>query len=372
MSRSMTGRNPRPTRRSSSTTSTFTMWRETTMATCRCGSTKVWPSTTALSRSSGTRLSSACPSPSMFSGCGTIPGFPSPSCSRGSEFEGVQRERSPGCLLCRVLGAHPLPPRRAAPSGGQTVPGASSADESGDPRPGGVPKNLRRRSLGPRARGAQLRQELHLRVLPHPASAGVEPRDGGAAHGLARRPLPPRRSAHQSRPGAPRRRRGALSRRPGRPSPTTPSPSPGLDCSRTWPVTLRTPRPFYEKAAKLAPDDFLVQYRYAQNLLDDPRPDSLRAARVALNRAVALRPDFGEAWARLGYTTRPRNRWTRRPSRSWRRPTACCPRAWTSPTISPLAYARTGQRDQAAELIEHVLAPQADPDEVLSAREALL
>ena len=61
-------------------------------------------------------------------------------------------------------------------------------------------------------------------------------------------------------------------------------------------------RPYYEKAAKLAPDDFLVQYLYAKNLIDDPGPDSLRLARAALTRAVALRPDFGEAWARLGYT----------------------------------------------------------------------
>jgi tetratricopeptide (TPR) repeat protein len=62
-------------------------------------------------------------------------------------------------------------------------------------------------------------------------------------------------------------------------------------------------RAWYQKAARLAPDDFLVQYRYATSLLEeDSDPDALRQARVALSRAVRLRPDFGEAWAQLGYT----------------------------------------------------------------------
>lgn len=57
-----------------------------------------------------------------------------------------------------------------------------------------------------------------------------------------------------------------------------------------------------EKAARAAPDDFLIQYRYGSNRLAlAPDAAALRQAREALARAVALRPDYAEAWARLGY-----------------------------------------------------------------------
>ena len=131
-------------------------------------------------------------------------------------------------------------------------------------------------------------------------------------------------------------------------------------------------RPLYEKAAKLAPDDFLVQYRYAQSLLDDPRPDSLRAARAALNRAVTLRPDFGEAWARLGYTYQAEETMDDNAVHILETAHRLLPSRMDVAHNLALAYARTGHREQAEELIEHVLAPKAGPNEVLSAREALL
>ncbi|HSS49886.1 MAG TPA: tetratricopeptide repeat protein [Thermoanaerobaculia bacterium] len=131
-------------------------------------------------------------------------------------------------------------------------------------------------------------------------------------------------------------------------------------------------RSFYEKAAKLAPDDFLVQYRYAENLLDDPRPDSLRTARAALTRAVALRPDFGEAWARLGYTYQAEETMDEDAVHSLEMAHRLLSSRMDVVHNLALAYARTGHRDQAAQLIEQVLAPHGDPDEVLSAREALL
>jgi tetratricopeptide (TPR) repeat protein len=134
----------------------------------------------------------------------------------------------------------------------------------------------------------------------------------------------------------------------------------------------REARPFYEKAAKLAPNDFLVQYRYAKNLLDDPQPDSLRAARAALTRVVALRPDFGEAWARLGYTYQAEESMDENAVHILETAHRLLPSRMDVAHNLALAYARTGRRDQAEELIEHVLAPQAEPDEVLSAREALL
>lgn len=131
-------------------------------------------------------------------------------------------------------------------------------------------------------------------------------------------------------------------------------------------------RSFYEKAAKLAPDDFLVQYRYAENLLDDPRPDSLRAARAALIRVVALRPDFGEAWAHLGYSYQAEESLDENAVHSLETAHRLLPSRMDVAHNLALAYARTGHRDQAAQLIEQVLAPHADPEEVLNVREALL
>jgi tetratricopeptide (TPR) repeat protein len=60
--------------------------------------------------------------------------------------------------------------------------------------------------------------------------------------------------------------------------------------------------PWFERAAKAAPDDFLIQYRHGLSRLAlAPDRAALRQAAEAFSRAVALRPDFGDAWARLGY-----------------------------------------------------------------------
>jgi Flp pilus assembly protein TadD len=132
-------------------------------------------------------------------------------------------------------------------------------------------------------------------------------------------------------------------------------------------------RSWYEKAAKLAPDDFVVQYRYARNLLDNPAgPDSLRAARAALTRVVALRPDFGEAWASLGYTYQAEEGIDDNAVKALETARRLLPSRMDVAHNLALTYARTGHRQQAQELIERVLAPQADPDLVANAREALL
>ncbi len=58
----------------------------------------------------------------------------------------------------------------------------------------------------------------------------------------------------------------------------------------------------HEQAARLAPDDWIVQYLYARYLLEEAKTGSLATARRSLERVVALRPEFGDAWADLGYT----------------------------------------------------------------------
>ncbi len=128
----------------------------------------------------------------------------------------------------------------------------------------------------------------------------------------------------------------------------------------------------YEKAAKLAPDDVRVQYLYANNLIADPGPDSLRTARAALQRAVALRPDFGEAWARLGYTYQAEESLPPDAVQALETAHRLLPSRMDVAHNLSLAYARTGQTAKAEELIDHVLVPQASPEEVESAREGLL
>jgi Flp pilus assembly protein TadD len=131
-------------------------------------------------------------------------------------------------------------------------------------------------------------------------------------------------------------------------------------------------RSWYEKAAQLSPDDFVVQYRYARNLLDNPGPDSLRAARTALTRVVALRPDFGEAWASLGYTYQADEQIDDDALHALETAHRLLPSRLDVAHNLAVAYARTGHRQQAQELIDRVLAPQADPDLVANASEALL
>lgn len=131
-------------------------------------------------------------------------------------------------------------------------------------------------------------------------------------------------------------------------------------------------RSYYEKAAQLAPDDIRVQYLYADNLITHPGPDSLRKARAALSRAVALRPDFGEAWARLGYTYQAEERLPPEAVQALETAHRLLPSRMDVAHNLSLAYARTGQTAKAEELIERVLVPRATPEEIASAREGLL
>lgn len=131
-------------------------------------------------------------------------------------------------------------------------------------------------------------------------------------------------------------------------------------------------KPWYGKAAKLAPDDFLVQYLYARNLLEDPRPDAYEQARAALLKAVRLRPDFGEAWARLGYTWQATNELPPEAVQAMETAHRLLPSRMDVAHNLAIAYARTGQREKAEALIENVLVPRAEPEVVTNAREALV
>ncbi len=131
-------------------------------------------------------------------------------------------------------------------------------------------------------------------------------------------------------------------------------------------------RSYYEQGARLAPDSVLAQYLYAESLIADPGPDSLRLARGALSRAVAARPDFGEAWAQLGYTYQAEDELPPEAVRSLETAHRLLPSRMDVAHNLALVYARTGQTARAEELIERVLIPQATPEQVENVREALL
>jgi tetratricopeptide (TPR) repeat protein len=132
-------------------------------------------------------------------------------------------------------------------------------------------------------------------------------------------------------------------------------------------------RSFYERAAPLAPADPTVQYLLARSLLADPGADSLRRARAALQKVVALSPGFGEAWASLGYTYQAEENLGAEAVTSLEAAHRLLPARMEVAHNLALAYARTGQAQKAGEMIERVLVPGgASAEEVESAREALV
>jgi len=132
-------------------------------------------------------------------------------------------------------------------------------------------------------------------------------------------------------------------------------------------------RPWLEKAATRAPDDFVIQYLYGLALLEGtPGPDDLRQARRAFAQAVALQPDFGEAWARLAFAQAQDDTLLPEALRSFETAHRLLPTHTDIAYNLALAYARTGQRDRAQEIIDHVLAAHGTPDEVQRARAALI
>ena len=129
----------------------------------------------------------------------------------------------------------------------------------------------------------------------------------------------------------------------------------------------------YRRAARQAPSDLRVQVLFGEHLLaGDPTGEERIEARQAFSRVVALAPEFGEAWARLGLT------WTF----SDVHPAAAIQALETAHRLMPsrmdvaynllLALARAGRREEAEALVSGVLELHADKKLLAAAREALL
>ncbi|MFP5286752.1 MAG: tetratricopeptide repeat protein [Thermoanaerobaculia bacterium] len=130
---------------------------------------------------------------------------------------------------------------------------------------------------------------------------------------------------------------------------------------------------FYEQATRGAPDDFLVQYRYGRNLLEiDQSTASLAQARAALAKAAELRPEFGEAWARLGYTWTGAETLPPEAVRAQETAHRLLPSRMDVAHNLAVVYAQTGQRQKAEEVIARMIAARAPDNYVENAREAIV
>jgi tetratricopeptide (TPR) repeat protein len=116
----------------------------------------------------------------------------------------------------------------------------------------------------------------------------------------------------------------------------------------------------FEKAAQATPEDFTLQYEYARLLREEgPKDDATVAkARAALARATALQPENGEAWMELAATYLNDTSMSPEALRAFESTYRVRPGDPAAAEYLVMAYARSGQRDKAAQLIEKEIAPR--------------
>jgi tetratricopeptide (TPR) repeat protein len=170
------------------------------------------------------------------------------------------------------------------------------------------------------------------------------------------------------RPAAAEHFRAALALDPGQPQALA-----GLGRLESLADRPQQARPWLEKAAQKAPDDFLIQYLYGAALLDSaPGPQEIRQAKDAFTRAVALQPEFGEAWARLAYTQAQDDALLTEAVTSFETAHRLLPTRLDIAFNLLLAAARSGRMDRAQEVLDRVIAVRGTPDDLLRAQTALI
>lgn len=126
-----------------------------------------------------------------------------------------------------------------------------------------------------------------------------------------------------------------------------------------------------ERAARAAPDDFLVQYHYGLNRLElGPDRAALRQAAEAFRRAVTLRSEFADAWARLGYALSFEMPPTPEAERAFETAHRLRPSDTSTAYNLMLLQVRNGKVREAEALIEGVIAVEGGPTEAERARSA--
>lgn len=124
-----------------------------------------------------------------------------------------------------------------------------------------------------------------------------------------------------------------------------------------------------ERAARAAPDDFLIQYHYGQARLElAPDREALRQAAEAFRRAVALRPDFADAWARLGYALSFGTPLPPEAERAFETAHRLRPADTATAYNLMLLRVRSGKAKEAEALIDGIIAVEGGPAEAERAR----
>ncbi|HBL28300.1 MAG TPA: hypothetical protein DD490_15805, partial [Acidobacteria bacterium] len=129
----------------------------------------------------------------------------------------------------------------------------------------------------------------------------------------------------------------------------------------------------FTQAAQAAPEDFFLHYLLGANLLQpEPAPGDLPRAEAALRRAIALRPDFAEAWGRLAEALTHEETLPADAARIFETAWRMMPSRLDFAFNLTVFYARTGATGRAEEMIAKVLLPRRDrPDLAMKAREAV-
>ncbi len=137
----------------------------------------------------------------------------------------------------------------------------------------------------------------------------------------------------------------------------------------------------YQKAIERQPDDALVQYLYGESLLrtlgnrrpqDAAQEELLQRARSAFEQVVAMRPDYAQGWARLGFAWGLQAGPSAAGTAALERARSMLPGRQDIALNLLLAYAKSGQRDQADEVYAGLRRTTTDPTSLSRARQVLL
>lgn len=169
--------------------------------------------------------------------------------------------------------------------------------------------------------------------------------------------------------------RSAMETPPGEPAAVA-----GLGYAKELAGDLEGARALYLKALEVLPDGFRLQFYYADcelQLLGKRRPtnpaeeEALERSIAAFRKTTELRPTYGEAWARLGYAYNLQIRPSADALAVLERAYEMLPGRSDVGYNLMLGYARAGERDQAAELVETMEARSADAETLGRSRQIL-
>ncbi len=127
----------------------------------------------------------------------------------------------------------------------------------------------------------------------------------------------------------------------------------------------------YRQAAARAPDDFLIQYRYADGLLRGRDRSRAAEAQQALERSVAANPGFAPAWAKLAYAYAFEDDPSPRAVAAAETAHKLLPSRKSVAENLLLLYSKAGLREPAQALVDRFFVSRATAAELVEARSRL-